>query len=260
MSLLGEERRKHIIQLLDSKGKVKVSKLATEFNVSGETIRRDLDELEKKNVLKKVYGGAVKVSFNGVEPIHEVRQVINLDKKKEIGKKAAELVNDNEVIVIDVGTTTMQMIPHLMGKKNLTILSNSFVGINLLIKLLNEGEFTGEVIFIGGKVNSGQFTVYGTLSEIIVDMFYPDKAFIAVGGLCIDSGINDYNLDEASLSRKIMKNSKFNIVLVDSSKLGVRNACKITSMNNIDVIICNERPPMDWYSKLMNLGIEWITV
>ncbi|MDT8715987.1 DeoR/GlpR transcriptional regulator [Clostridium sp. 19966] len=259
MSLVGEERKKYILHVLDTKGKVKVNSLAEELKVSTETIRRHLEELEKENKLKKVYGGAVKISFEKEEPPYYERSIRYLEEKRKIGQKAAELIYDNEVIAIDVGTTTLQIIKHLAGKKNLTILTNSIAVLTELVDYINKGIFTGKILFIGGEINTKQLSVSGSISEKFMENFYIDKAFIAIGGISIDYGITGYEPNECMLSKKIIENVKQVIVLSDHSKIGVRNYFQIAKLDDIDVIVCDEAYPIEWEEKLNYKDVKWIT-
>lgn len=124
MSLVGEERKKHILELIEAHEKVTVDHLADTFDVSRETIRRYLNELEAQGKLKKVYGGAIKVSYGKIEPAYTGRETQHKAEKSLIGKKAAELIKSNEFIFIDEGSTTLQIIPHLLNIPALTIVTN----------------------------------------------------------------------------------------------------------------------------------------
>lgn len=240
-------------------GKVTVKKLSVKFNVSTETIRRDLDELENQEKLKKVYGGAIKISFNGQEPPYKLRETVYLEEKRAIGKTAANLINDNEIIALDVGTTTLQIIPYLKDKKNLTVLVNSVPALNLLIEFVNNKLFSGKIIYLGGEINPYQMSSFGPATEKMLKEFYVDKAFIAVGGISLKYGITGYDINEGSLSRKLIENAKETIIVADHSKIGVRNFYKITDIEYVDVIICDKEPLSEWLNDLKNNDIKWLT-
>ena len=109
MSLLAEERQKIILEEMDIHGKVLVVPLAKRFQVSNETVRRDLEALVKTNKLKRVYGGAVKTSYPEGEPPYQQRQIINFDAKQAIGQEASLLINDGDTIFLDTGTTILEL-------------------------------------------------------------------------------------------------------------------------------------------------------
>ncbi|AOT69430.1 DeoR family transcriptional regulator [Geosporobacter ferrireducens] len=259
MSLLGEERKMIILNKLDIDGKVTVKELSKEFQVSTETIRRDLEILENEKRLKKVYGGAIKISFDGSEPPYNHRETLHIHEKRIIGKKAADIVQDNDMIVIDVGTTTLQIIHHLLHKNNLTVLINSIPALTLLLEYKQRGLFSGRIIFLGGEINAEQMTTFGSIAEKTLEAFYLDKAFIAVGGLSVKHGITSYDVQEGTLSRKLIMHAKEVIVMADHSKLGVRNFYRIVDIDAVHAVICDKEPPKEWQDDLNDKCITWIT-
>lgn len=258
MSLLSEERKRIVIELLNSHGKVKVNDLVERFGVSSETIRRDLEALELNKKLKKVYGGAIKISSAGVEPPYTQRFTNHENEKNIIGKLAASFVEDNDVIAIDVGSTTLKMIPWICSKNNITVVTNSVPALNALIEKKNKKHFIGNIIFLGGEINSQQMTVSGPLAESMLENLYVDKAFVAAGGLTIVQGITSYDELEASSSRKIMSKSKEIMVLVDNFKVGVINLYKVADIDQVDVIICDSDVPEQWKQSLKIKNVVWV--
>jgi len=257
VSLEGEDRKAYILSMLDSMGKVKVTLLSEELQVTPETIRRYLEELEKEKRIKRVYGGAIKIS-GGDEMPYADRTIHNIDAKKKIGESAASLVCDDELIVIDVGTTTLQMAQHILHRKNLVVVTSSFAALKELIQYKNSDTFSGRIIFIGGDINSRQMTVSGTLAEDFIENLYADKAFISVAGFSLEGGLTSYDLNECTLTRKILHHAGQNIVLADHSKIGCRNHYKIGDLSAVDKIICDVPAPAEWAPVLAQMGIEWI--
>ncbi len=258
MSSYIDERKNLILNELNNYGKVSVTQLAKKFKVTTETIRRDLDCLEAEHKLKRIHGGAIKISFDRQEPSHINRESVYREEKQKIGRKAASLVKDNDVIAIDAGTTTCEIIYHLRDKKNITVLLNNVAGLNIIIDLKNKGIFDGNIIFLGGEIDTNQLSSFGPISESILKNFYVDKAFIAVGGISLQNGLTGYNVNEASLSKKIMKNSKEIIVVADHSKVGVRNFYKIAELNEVNVIVSDKEAPNEWNDILNQSEIHWV--
>ncbi|WP_018132161.1 DeoR/GlpR family DNA-binding transcription regulator [Effusibacillus pohliae] len=259
MSVLSEERKRVILDQLDRYGKVKVEPLARQLQVSHETIRRDLDSLERLGKLKRVYGGAVKQSYQTGEPPYLQRQSLHQAEKQRIGKLAAELLRDGETVVIDTGTTTLELARSIRGRKRLTVLTNSLPVASLLTDSLNQGLFTGKIILLGGELNPEQQSISGPLCEKMLQTFHIDKAFISVGGVSLDSGISDYDIQEATVSRVMISVSKESIVLADQSKIGVQAFCRIASLEEIDVIVSDVEMPASWKAELGATGITWMT-
>ncbi|KZN97393.1 DeoR/GlpR family DNA-binding transcription regulator [Aeribacillus pallidus] len=259
MSILPEERKNAILQELDRTGKVKVIDFAEQFQVSQETIRRDLMILEEKGLLKRVYGGAVKKSYQGTEPPFVQRKIVNQEAKIKIGKAAAKLISDGDTIVIDVGTTALELARSIENKKEITILTNSLPVSSVLTDLLNQKMFSGEVLLLGGQLNPKQQSVGGRLTEKMLSQFHIDKAFISAGGVSIDGGVSDYDLTETSVSQEMIHVSKEIILLVDHSKIGVDAFCKICPLEKVDVIVCDQPIPKGWKNHKKTNGINWIT-
>ncbi len=257
MSLEGEDRKAHILKELESKGKVKVNLLSEDLGVTPETVRRYLEELEKENQIKRVYGGAVKAA-GGEELPYAERTIQYIAEKKSIGEYAAHLVADGEMVIIDVGTTTLQMVQHVLQRKNLVVVTSSFAVLKELIQYKNNDAFISGIIFIGGNINSRQMTVSGTLAESFVDHLYADKAFVSVAGLSLNGGLTSYDQNECTLTRKILHHAGQKIVLADHSKIGCRNHYKIADLADVDKIICNAPAPPEWEKTLAQIGVEWI--
>lgn len=258
MSLVGEERKEVIIHLLNYAGKVRTNELVEKLQVSSETIRRYLEELESEKKLKRVYGGAVKINYDREEPSHLTREVSHAEEKKQIGRAAAKLVQDNDAIVIDDGTTTLHMLSYLINKKNLKILTISVPALNVLMDYLNRELFTGEVYFIGGKVQSKHFRTVGTLAEKMMQNFFVDKAFISIDGILAHKGITSYDADKAMLGRRFIEHSQEIIVLTDHSKIGISTFYKVADLKEIDSVISDVPAPKEWRHELDQRGVNWI--
>ncbi|SFJ68431.1 transcriptional regulator, DeoR family [Paenibacillus sp. UNC496MF] len=259
MSLIGEERKRQILELLNDAGKVHTSDLVNRLGVSSESVRRYLEELEDENRLKRVYGGAVKLTLAHEELSHTKREVLRAEEKRRIGRVAAGLVQDHDVIVIDDGSTCLQMIPFLVYKEHLTIVTNSISGLNLLLDYRNKDMFGGDVIFVGGKMDSRHFRISGTIAEKFMNDIFVNKAFISIDGMMPEQGITSYDADRAILARKFMANSKQSIVLADSTKLDNGTMYKISDLAGIDTIICEAPHPESWADAIASSGIAWLT-
>jgi len=258
MSLVGEERKEYILNLLNYAGKVRTNELVDKLQVSSETIRRYLEELEYEKKLKRVYGGAVKINIDREEPSHFNREVLYAEEKKRIGRTAASLVQDNDVIVIDDGTTTQQIIGYLGNRKNLVVLTNSIPALSLLIEYQNKEHFSGDIYFIGGKVQTKHFRIAGSLAEKMMDNFNVDKAFISIDGILANKGITSYDPDRALLAKKFIENANESIVLSDHSKIGISTFYKIADLKEVDIVVSDVAPPKDWKSELDAINTNWI--
>ncbi|OKP83049.1 DeoR/GlpR family DNA-binding transcription regulator [Paenibacillus sp. P32E] len=257
MSLASEERKETIMTLLNERGKVIANELSLLFEVSTETIRRDLDELEKENKLKKVYGGAVKFKVEVEPPLLE-REAIHVEAKRKIGILAAGLIEDNDVIVVDEGSTALQIIHCLEGKQHLTILTNSVPALMLLIEFQKRGTFNGKLIFIGGEVSAKHLRVSGPIAEKVLEGFYVNKSFVSVDGVSLENGITSYDYEKAVFTRQMIRNSEMAIVVADSSKIDKRTVAKIADLDEIHMIVTDQAPSPKWKAPLQKIAVQWI--
>lgn len=248
------DRREQIVTLLHRDGIVKVAELVKMFGVSIETIRRDLEDLERQGILKRVYGGAVAGKKRGLEPNIELRKTEHYEQKKAIGEKAAELVEDGDVIVIDLGTTTLELARALVGKKtSLTVLTNS---IPIAVVLSQDSNI--RVFLIGGEVRKGELSVSGNLADENIGMFQTDKVFLGVGGLTEKYGITDFHVEETPFRRISVSRTQKVLALADHSKFGITAMNVVCDVSGIDVLITDTGADPDAVQKFRNKGIEVI--
>ncbi|MFD0768721.1 DeoR/GlpR family DNA-binding transcription regulator [Bacillus sp. CGMCC 1.60114] len=257
MSVVGEERKRIIIEQVELRGKVKVSELAKEFSVSTETIRRHLGDLDREKKLKKVYGGAVGLPGTKIDPPMLEREMLCLEEKKRIGYKAATFVEDGDVIVIDDGSTPLQMVPYLIYRKNLTVITSSFPVATQLISFINKKMIDGQVLFIGGKVAPKHCRVSGSISQQVIQQFHFDKAFISIDGLLPNFGVSGFELEKAKLSESMIRQAKETFILCDHTKLGVRGNYRISGFLDIHHIVCDKSMPHSFEEEIKRAGIQW---
>ena len=229
--MLPSERQKKLIELLSSKDIVTIPEIIAEFEVSIETVRRDLSILEKQGKINKVYGGAKIKDTPFNEPSMEKRMVSKLIQKEWIGRKCCEFINDGDCIFIDSGTTPYYISKFLANKKNLTIITNSIPVVNELINT----QF--DVIVIGGILRKSERSVvtYDYLFDFSVLSI--QKSFLCAGGITTQNGISDYNMQEVVTRKMIIERSREIFVAADSSKFGRDVTIGVTPISKIDYII-----------------------
>ncbi|MGG6309347.1 DeoR/GlpR family DNA-binding transcription regulator [Paenibacillus macerans] len=258
MSISSEERKRVIMEHLKQQGQVKVPELSHLFTVSEETVRRDLVLLEKDGLAKRVYGGAVLTKLTSYEPPYLQRQMVKAEEKERIGRAAAELIESGDTIAIDIGTTTLEMAKAIAGRERLTILTNSLAVAYHLMESLNSGRFSGKIFVVGGELNPEQQSMSGTIGESVMSQFRVDKAFISVGGISVERGISDYDINETGMSRRMIEAAYRTIVLADESKLDKEAFVEITPLAKIHAIVSDAAPPKEWLPTLRNHHIQWI--
>lgn len=259
MEIFPEERKRYILSKLENAPKIRVTEISKKFSVSTETVRRDLDVLESEGLVKRVYGGAVKVDFHKPEPPLQNRKRVREQEKRSIAKKASELIEDGSTILLDIGTTVLELAREIKNKEDITILTNSLLAANILLERLENNHFSGGVILLGGQLSPRQYSVSGKVTEMVLDRFNVDQAFISVGGISLRNGLSDYDFDESMISRQMIRVSKETIVLADASKLETDTFCKFGSLKDVDKIVSDVPLPAPWKGNELFKDISWIT-
>ena len=249
--MIQQERFRKILELLHDQEIIKVSYLMELFGVSIETVRRDLEALEKKKELVRVYGGAVLPPKKAAEPAFQIRQGRNASAKRRIGTLAADLVQDGDVIAIDHGTTTYELAKALVGKKKITVITAS---ISIAAILAEDPEI--KVIIIGGVVRGGDLSLSGSLAERNLSEFCTDKFFMGVGGLTEENGVTDFHMEEASVRRIALQNTQKVIALVDHSKFGVTVMNRICDLKQVNTLVTDAETDPDLVQLLKDTGVE----
>jgi DeoR family fructose operon transcriptional repressor len=229
--MLPSERQKKFLDLLSTKDVVTILEFIEIFNVSIETVRRDLSVLEKQNKIEKVYGGAKIKDPNLGEPSMENRMISNLVQKDSIGKKCSEFIEDGDCIFIDSGSTTYHITKHIANKKNLTIITSSIPVVN---ELMNS-DF--EIIIMGGKIRHTERSVVTYDYIFNFSGLNITKSFICAAGITADNGVSDFNMQEAVTRKTIIERSKEVFIAADSSKFGRNATINIAPLDKIDYIV-----------------------
>ncbi|MGJ9458439.1 DeoR/GlpR family DNA-binding transcription regulator [Oceanobacillus sp. CF4.6] len=250
-----EERHLQILNQLESQEKIWVAELAQALDVTPETIRRDLAELEVNEQLTRIHGGAVPFIQTQKEMIFEKKMSVHIDEKKQIAKRAAAIIQHGETIAIDVGTTTVHIADMLDNVQGLTIVTNSLSAASRFNLAIEEQRITGQIIMLPGITNPYQTSVKGAYTVEFLKRFSFNRAFISCGGVT-NSSIYDFDMDESLVSEAMIHCSQESILLTDASKLDKKSLFEIGPLTNISKVICNEAKPSHWYEN----GYEWIAV
>lgn len=249
------ERRDSIIQLIQENGKVRVDNLSEKFDVSSVTIRNDLDFLEKKGILHRTHGGALIRKNVYEDPTLEEKQKLFQKEKQRIGEKAIEMINSGDSILLDSGTTAMEIAHRLTGKKNLTVMTNA---INIALKL---GSFDNlNVMLTGGVLRKESFSLVGPEAEATISNYYFDKLFLGVDGLDIKFGLTTPNPMEAQLNRTMVARAQQVIAIADSSKFGKHSFSYICDVDVISTIITDINISSQYEVELLRRNINVIKV
>ena len=248
------ERRSKILTLLDDQGQVGVQELSEIFKVSAVTIRNDLTRLERKNLLFRTRGGAIKQRKVATDLMISTKAHTNLEQKRRIGKKAAELIQDGDTIILDSGTTTLEIARRLERFQDLTIITHA---LNVALELAGHKNVT--LIMPGGFCRSKSLSFVGSQAEKNLRDYYCDKLFLGVDGFDTSYGITTPSVSEASLNRIMMEISRETIVVTDSSKFGERSLAFIAPLNMVHKVITDNAITANDRNKLLSQNISLIT-
>ncbi|MBC2579443.1 DeoR/GlpR family DNA-binding transcription regulator [Clostridium sp. DJ247] len=252
--MLAQERQEEILKLIKEHKNIKTSQLMEMFNVSNETIRRDLDYLEQQGCLKKVYGGAILTKKLSWEPPLNERTLIKRKEKLAIARECAKIINDDEIIFIDSGTTPLEVVKNLKNKRNLTIFTISLPVANFVIN-----ELDAKCIILGGEVRKKEQSLNGPITELILNNLHFDKAILSAGGIDSKIGLTDYDLNDVSVKKKVVHSVDETIVVADSSKFGVKALAQVAALNELSVIITDENIDKEWQDTILKHGVDLIT-
>lgn len=255
--MLAVEREEKIIQLLNERGSVKVAELSERFQVTEETIRRDLARLEREGRLRRSHGGALSLKQPPLEIPYFKREIANVPEKKSIAKKAVEMVEEDDFILLDASSTAWYM-AQLLANRPLTVLTNS---IKVAIELSSKKQI--RVISTGGLLSSGSLSFVGPLAEKSLEPYHVNKAFISCQGLHLEWGLSETNEWQARVKQRMIAISERTILLVDHTKIGIRAFAHLAPLADIDCIITDSNANLsdfdtldDWSGEIYAAAIE----
>ena len=235
--MLQIERFKQIRVLLEKTPTLRIGQIAKELYVSEATVRRDVDAMEKDGLLKRVYGG---VTLNKADMPLTLRSFQNADEKDEIGKQAAQLVKDGQMIFIDSSSTVLHMLPYIKHKKDMTIISNSQKVIDMLAFSNNK------LILTGGELIPRNLAYVGELACRSLDMYRPELVFFSSQGIDMNGEITDVSQSETALRRAAIKRGIQTVFLCDSSKAGQVYSHHVCYKSEITKIITDSKFPKEY--------------
>ena len=251
-----QHRRRQILDLVKSEGSAHVTALARTFGVSTVTIRNDLAQLEKAGQLLRDRGGAITApaprQVRHLPGLNE-RAALNLEAKQRIGKAAALLVQPGDTIIMDAGTTVVEMAPHLGATRPLTVVTNA-LNVALTIGTTTEAQ----VILLGGTLSREAASSIGPLTEQTLADLTVQKVFLGTQALDLDDGLTDTTLEIAQVKRAMIKAAKQVILLADSAKWNHTGFIKVAQLAEIDVLISDEKLPETARTSIERLGIRLI--
>lgn len=252
--MLGEERRAQILQIIRSQGHARVNELANIFNTSAVTIRIDLNELHERGLVLRSHGGAILPDTILRESSVQERMKAHSEEKRRIGAMAATLINDGETIILDCGTTTLE-IARQIKKKRLQIITN---GVNIAAELLDARN--AQTFIVGGTLGGHSASITGRFTEDMIEQFSADKLFLSGAGCDPDFGVSGTFVEETMVNRAMLRISREIILVADASKFFKRSMSRIALFSEIDTVISDTSLGEEMQEKLRSLGCNLILV
>ncbi len=250
-----KERHNMILTLLQQEGAVPVAKLAVQFKVSEVTIRKDLSLLEQDKKLYRAHGCAILMSpYIGDRHVNE-KEKRSIHEKQVIAKRAAQLISNNDSIIIGSGTTMSFFAGAIEPNGDMTVITSSLN----VTSMLSQSKGI-DVIQLGGIARSSSLSIVGPFAEQMLRHFSCNTLFLGVDGIDLEFGLTTTNLLEASLNEVMIKSAQKVVILADSSKFGRRGFSKICDFDVVDVIITDDKAPEHSVEKLRKMGVEVIVV
>jgi len=246
-------RRSKIIELIDKKKVVSITEISKMFHVSEVSVRNDLTFLEKKGILMRTRGGAIAKQPSIFDLNLSQRLKSNYKQKQIIGKKAAEFIKDGNTVIMDSGSTVIEVAKNLSNKKDIKLITNS-----LPIAEIVADNRQIEVIITGGTLRPEMRSLIGNITEKTILNYRCDVAILGADGIDSEMGFYTNLENEASLVQTMIKASRKKIIVTDSSKFGNERFAKIADISDIDIIITDEGiSPIDM-QKINSQGVKII--
>ena len=234
MNSIPAERLERIRSLVDARGVVTIRDLGRELGVSGMTVRRDLEVLERAGALQRTRGGAVSTSWAVLDRPYDVRQELETAAKDAIGQLAATLIDDGDSIFLSSGTTSLAVARHLLGRRNITVVTNSVQALALLID--NESL---TVISTGGRASRAGGDLSGSLAERAMAEFRVRKAFIGASGIT-HHGATNSSLERAAIDRLLVDGATEVVIVADHSKFGQDSLALVAGLDRIAAVVTDD--------------------
>jgi len=243
-------RKNKVLALLEQSAVVRTKELADALGVVPETIRRDLEELEEKGLLRRIHGGAVAPSDGEIESPVFIRELKNSQVKAELCKSAAKHVENGDFVFVDNSTTLLNLIRFLDDGKVVSVLTNS---VRLLLEAPRQNKVNVTIISVGGILSTYNMSLSGQLNEDLTSGLFPNKAFVSCNGFSLETGFTDTSVFEVNIKHKMMKVASMVVMVMDHSKFEKRGLVKIGDLGICDLLITDRLPDEAYRRKMLSI-------
>jgi DeoR family fructose operon transcriptional repressor len=250
------ERQQAMTQLVRARGRISVVELAQEYDVTTETVRRDLSVLEDRNLVRRVHGGAIPAdALTLIEAGLPDRDVARIEQKQRIAAAAVELLpKADSTVVIDAGTTTVRLSRLLPANLQMTVVTHA---VPIAAQLAGSPQI--ELHLLPGRVRRHTHAAVGAETVEALDAIRADLAFLGTNGLTVEHGLSTPDRTEAAVKRAIVERARRVVVLADSSKIGVERTIKFAELAAVDTLVTDKEIATDAREAIERQGVEVIT-
>lgn len=252
--MYAEERKQVILERARARGRVDVAALAEEFDVTTETIRRDLTVLERHGVLRRVHGGAIPVERLGFEPALAVREGVMTGEKDRIAKAALAEVPESGTLLLDAGSTTARLAEALPVDRELTVVTHS---VSIALTLVTRPNLT--VMLVGGRLRSRTLASVDSWALHALRETFVEVAFIATNGVSTERGLTTPDPAEAMVKRAAIASARRCVLLADHTKVGNDHFTRFADLNDIDTFITDSGIDADVAAEITAAGPRVVT-
>ncbi|MBX5436440.1 MAG: DeoR/GlpR transcriptional regulator [Alicyclobacillaceae bacterium] len=256
--MLSIERQARITELIREKHMVTVAELMEMFSVSDMTIRRDLDVLERKGIVRKVYGGAVLADFVLADYVLGApqensllaRETAHVEAKRAIAREAAAMIHPEDVVLLDAGSTTLQIAKQLQPSPNLVVITNSIpIALELMGKPVS-------LHLIGGDLRRATQSTVGPKAKAFLSDLRARKVFLGASALSVETGLMNFNLYEAEIKQQMMQSADQVVLVADSSKFDAQSYYAFAQWKDVHVFITDPGISSDIVRQLEERGVQ----
>lgn len=246
-------RQHKILEVMQSNPSVSVTYLSQLFGVSEVTIRRDLDAMHAVGQIQRIRGGAIRVEHAAPEPPADDRSAENAEEKRRIGRAAASLIHDGEIVFIGSGTTALEVAKNLIGRNNLTVITNA---LNVINTLVHETSIT--LVQTGGLLRLSEFSFIGYLTEQALRDLHPQKVILGIHAFSMKEGLMNDFLPEVTTDRAILQAAPQVILVADHTKFGKISVAFVAPATAVHKVVTDPGIQPEIVTELRRMNIEVI--
>jgi DeoR family glycerol-3-phosphate regulon repressor len=247
------KRQNEILASVRQHGACSIVELASQLQVSDETIRRNIKPLVREGLIEKVHGGVILSQKQEPEPPFAKRMNERVEAKQLISARVAQIIGDGDSIMLDTGSTTAYVARALADHRDLSVVTNCTEIARTLAR-----EPSNRVHLCGGALRADDWATFGSAAIDFVRQFHVNYAILSIGGVTADGGLMDYHIEEAEFSRAVIAQAEKTIVAADQAKFGNANFIKVCEFDEVDMLVVDSRPPGRILQRLAEAGVELI--